>query len=341
MNDEIKVVLGDKEITSFKSYTITADLFQADDQFQIDIGDMFFEAKTGEKALVLVNGKRVLTGVIEKIEKRFSKGERTLTLAGRSVICFLIDNHLTKHTNLTGSLEALANTLLVDIRKIKHFGNQFKKIEFQKGLKRLIGNEQSLQAEPGESIFDVLNKASKARGLMLFDTADGTLVFGKPKELSSSGTPFVINVDPDTLKSNVKSGSCSIDISDLYTEIQVIGQVEGERTTPNVEHTATYNTPLVPYKKRMVHQRNDDEEGPKNTARLIHEQQMAGAVRLEYEVAGHTQDERIWEINEFCDVEDIALGVNGRFLIYSRTFTLSKDGGTTTQLTLGRPGVIQ
>lgn len=340
MNDEIKVVLGDKEITAFKSYTITADLFQADDQFQIELGDMSLKVSTGEKALVLVNGKRVLTGVVERIERRVAKGDRSLSISGRSVMAFLIDNHLTKHTKLTGSLEALANTLLADIRKIPYFGNQFKKIEFQKGLKRLIGKPQNLQAEPGESIFEVLNKASKARGLMLFDTPDGRLVFGKPKEKDSAGTPFVINVDP-VAGSNIKSGSHTLDISDLYTEIQVIGQVEGDRTTPNVEHTATYKTPLVPYKKRMVYQRNDDDDGPKNTARLIHEKQMAQAQQIQYEVPGHTQDGRVWEINEFCDVQDEALEINGRFLIYGRTFELSKSGGSITSLTLGRPGVIQ
>jgi len=42
-----------------------------------------------------------------------------------------------------------------------------------------------------------------------------------------------------------------------------------------------------------------------------------------------------------CKVHDEALGIDGVYLIYGRTFERSKQDGTFTSLKLGPPGLVQ
>ncbi len=61
---------------------------------------------------------------------------------------------------------------------------------------------------------------------------------------------------------------------------------------------------------------------------------------LSYKVAGHAQGETNWMINELVQVTDEVTEVDGVFLVYGRTFGLTRQGAFTS-LKLGLPGVIQ
>ena len=67
---------------------------------------------------------------------------------------------------------------------------------------------------------------------------------------------------------------------------------------------------------------------------LIKQQRLKG-VKLAYKVAGHSYNGVNWTINEFCQVVDEVVGVNGSYLITKRTFKLSRQGGFSKDL-LGR-----
>ena len=59
-----------------------------------------------------------------------------------------------------------------------------------------------------------------------------------------------------------------------------------------------------------------------------------------YKVGRHSQNGQNWAINKFCNIKDEKQGIDGDYLIYGRTFELSKQDGPTTTLKLGTPGLI-
>lgn len=334
-SETVSIQLKEEEVSGFSEYSITSDIFVADDQFSFVLGDWRTKVENGEKVVVTVDGERVLVGILDRVERSFSKTEgRVLSLSGRSSMAHLVDNYVTKFRSLRGKLEDIANDLLTDVRSLPYFGDQFKEIEFQPGTKRL-NIEEGQRIEPGMTIFDALDTAARARGLIFFDRPDGSFVFGKPKE--NGETKFTLNIT-ERDGCDVIDGRSSVDISGLYSKLVVIGQIEGEVRAANVQYTLEEYA-VLPFLKTMVIERNSTFDSPKETARAAMEKQMASSFELSYTVPGHTQNGRPWAINELVDVNDEILGIRGAFLVYARTFKRG-SGGTTTELRLGPPGII-
>jgi len=95
-----------------------------------------------------------------------------------------------------------------------------------------------------------------------------------------------------------------------------------------------------PFYKPYVTQLNDDSMSAQNYARIIMEKMRRQGFHLTYEVSRYSQDGKNWKINELCQVNDKALNIQGTFLIYRRTFMLSKREGPITRVHLGLPGLI-
>jgi len=65
------------------------------------------------------------------------------------------------------------------------------------------------------------------------------------------------------------------------------------------------------------------------------------ALEVRYEVAGHSQDGKIWATDTMVDVEDDVANLYERLWVKSVTFTKSRGQGTRTSLTLIRPNTLR
>lgn len=63
---------------------------------------------------------------------------------------------------------------------------------------------------------------------------------------------------------------------------------------------------------------------------------MSTSLEVVYEVAGHTQDGKVWTVDTVVDVEDEVGGLNEPMWISGVTFKKSRSAGTTTELKLMR-----
>ncbi|MHB9156276.1 MAG: hypothetical protein ACYC5N_11430, partial [Endomicrobiales bacterium] len=146
----------------------------------------------------------------------------------------------------------------------------------------------------------------------------------------------------DGRENNVLSGEKVEDLSKRYSKVTVVGQQQGfDAITPAAVNTkATVTDPGFPFYKPFVGKDNNDAASPKLHARMLLEKMRREGFALSYKVAGHAQGETNWTINELVQVTDEVTGVDGVFLIYGRTFELSRQGAFTT-LKLGLPGVLQ
>jgi prophage tail gpP-like protein len=122
----------------------------------------------------------------------------------------------------------------------------------------------------------------------------------------------------------------------------VVGQQQGLDTlgTADISTKAAVTDSTFPFYKPYVATDQNDSRSPKLHAQMLLERMKYEGFRLEYRVAGHSQNGTNWRINEMCRVTDEVFGLDDDYLIYGRAFELTKDGAFT-RLILGLPGMVQ
>jgi prophage tail gpP-like protein len=353
--DTVALQIDGQRIERFLEYTIESDIYTADDAFSLELANPEVEIKRGQKCELYVNDQLELTGIIDKVSRKYGKAGLTLRVEGRDLMGLLVDSYCEQFVTVQGmKLSALAELLLKTVPFINR-----KRIIYQenivgklKGKKKatdqpLIGyldTPQKLsQIEPGMTVFEVLRNYAASRGLMFFLLPDGTFVFGRPK---AKGEPaYSLTCTKSGEGNNVLEGEEVDDISKRYSKITVIGQQQGQEDfgmDATQTHTkATAEDKEFPFYKPFVAKDNNDSQSPALHARFLKEQQRHQGYQLRYQVQGHSQNNSNWQINELCQVRDEVLGIDGVFLIYGRTIERSRQRGTITSLKLGPPGLVQ
>ena len=344
MPDKISLRIDNRSIERFESYSIESDLYTADDAFSLEMSNPEIDAKTGARCELYVNDRLELTGLINRVERSGDKSGTRLSVSGRDLMGLLVDSCCEEFITLKGiTVKALAQRLL---RTVPYINRQ--KIVYQDTFAGGVsGSTAALldapheftQIEPGMTIFEALKQYASSRGLMFFALPDGTMVFGRPK---AKGTPlFALTCRRDG-RTNINEGSRVEDVSRRFSKYLVVGQQQGTDDT-TADQINTGGVPVldgdVPYYKPLVVTDNNDGRSPAAHARMLREKARFEGFQLTYKVPGHSQQGKNWAINELCTVDDEVRGVHGTFLIYGRTFALSKQDGMTTALKLSYPGV--
>ncbi len=360
MADKVTLRIDKREIDAFLSYSIDADLYTADDAFKLEIADPGTPIADGARCELWINGRRELTGIVDRITESYSKQGSSLILEGRDLCGLLVDSCCEEFVGVQGmTLKTLAERLIRTVPFI-----QRKDIIYQEtvrgNLKKKKGGGGSLavlglvdtaqnftQIEPGQTIFEVLKIYAASRGMMFFAMPDGTFVFGKPKEGGEPTFHLVAKKRATSPENNAMEGTRTRDISRRFSKIIVVGQQQGtDIMGTGADGAAQINTlavvpdPTFPFYKPYVATDNNDERSPKLHGQMLLEQMKHDGFRLEYRVSGHSQNGTNWAINKICRVTDERFGIDGDYLIYGRAFEMSKDSGVTTRLTLGYPGMV-
>ncbi|HRR39723.1 MAG TPA: hypothetical protein P5244_00680 [Syntrophales bacterium] len=353
MSDSILLQIGGQRIQNFLRYTIEADIYTADDAFSLELANPEIVVKNGQRCELYVNGVLELTGIVDKRQPGYSKAGVSLQIEGRDLGGLLVDSYCEEFIDVRGmTLKALAERLIRKVPFIKRKdiiyqenirGNLKKKKGRSAALAMMDSAQNFVKIEPGQSIFEVLKTYAMSRGMMFFSLPDGTFVFGKPKD---GGEPLfcLITRKKDTGQNNVLEGKLVDDISKRYSKITVVGQQQGTDGMGATEIN-TLSPPVIdstfPFYKPYVATDQNDSRSPKLHAQMLMERMKYEGFRLEYKVPGHSQGGINWRINEMCRVTDEVLGLDGDYLIYGRTFELSKEQGVITTLKLGLPGMVQ
>ncbi|MCX5828766.1 MAG: hypothetical protein NTV58_12325 [Deltaproteobacteria bacterium] len=360
MPDQVVLKVGnqvpDQIIENFEKYQIDADLYTPADAFHLELANPETNITAGMRCDLFVNGKRELTGLIDKVQRRVNKRGVSLTVAGRDLMGLLVDSYCEKWMTLSGkTLKGLAEMLLKDVPFINR-----KEIVYQenivgkgKGKKKTSGKGGSIfardaaqkiaQIEPGMTIFEVLKTYSLSRGLLFYSLPNGTFVFGRPLALGDAS--FNLQLLRSGAGNNVLESDKIDDISKRYSKITVVGQQQGATSIwaasgINTKTAAPVVDASFPFYKPFVATDNNDSLSPKEHARIIMEKQRREGRQFLYKVGRHSQAGANWSINELCRVKDEVQEIDGVYLIYGRTFELNKKDGPTTKLKLGEPGLV-
>lgn len=356
MNDKVTLQIGNQRIENFISYDIEADLYQAADRFTLELSNPEAPVTAGMQCKLFINDKLELTGLIDKVARKYDKTGRTLTVEGRDLMGLLCDSYAEQFGTVQGkSVKQLAEMLLKPFPVINRSQIVYQKNENVVG--KLKGKKKTADSpltcfldipqkfshiEPGMTVFEILAVYAASRGLMLFTLPDGTLVFGRPRITGIPG--FSVTTSLGGKSNNVESGEEIIDTSRCYSKITIVSQVQGleehgqDVTKINPQKKVAINKDF-PFYKPMVAKLNNDSQTPELYARMLLEKQRHDGYSLAYTVPLHSQDGRNWAINELCTVNDEVLDVRRTMLIYSRRFRKTKQG-SWTDIKLGPPGLV-
>ena len=342
------------KVEHFLNYSIHADLYTPADAFHLELANPETEIKTGLVCELYINGQRELTGIIDKVTRKVNKSGVSLSVEGRDLMGLLVDSYCESWKTVTGmKLKALADMLLIKVPFInrKDVVYQQNVVGRLKGKKSKTGSSGLLagadtaqkisQIEPGMTIFDVLKNYSLSRGMLFYCEPEGSLVFGRP--LVKGAPEYALQLLADGTGNNVIESEKIEDISRRYSKVTVVGQQQRSQSTTaaaGINSASVVTDDDFPFYKPFVTQDNNDNVSPKERARMMMEKQRREGKQMIYKVGRHSQNGQNWAINKFCNIKDEKQGIDGDYLIYGRTFELSKQDGPTTTLKLGTPGLI-
>lgn len=329
--DEVLLTVKNARVDKFISYSIEADLFSPEGSFSFEC-DSQYDINEGDLCEIYVNRVVVLTGIVLTTRRTLSKqGGPRFSVEGKSTAWLLSNTSVTKFGALPKTLPGLAEKLVRDIPFISK-----KDFVYNSGASKDRIKRQYVEVSPGDSVFDVIKKAANSQGYLFWVSPEGQFVFDKP--LARGSASFHIHAFEDVSEMDYIEGSVTKSIESGHSEIRIVGESQSDN---DIKYTkCTVKNSDYPFKMPLVANWNENEGPAKKTAELQLATEKAQAIQLEYTVAGHSQKGNNWTINQFCDVQDDFNGANDNYLIVSRTFTLSRQEGKRTRLTLQPGGVI-
>ncbi|MFA5751123.1 MAG: hypothetical protein WC898_02425 [Candidatus Paceibacterota bacterium] len=340
MSDVVAITIGDKQYSHFTSYSVSSGIYTAAGTFSITFPEKAApEITTGKKCVITVDGATVLTGIVERREKRGSKQTAEMIVGGRDLMGLVVDYHIE-------TFKTLRNKKLVDVAEYFLRQIDFIKsvnITYLDGADSLDIAQEYVQPVPGMKVFDLLSGIAAARGMHFYLRSNGSLVFGKPRGFGSE-TFFVWNTGENNC--NYTEKGFVEDISQQYSRVTVTGQKQSDAFTglKTINGKATVDDDEFPqFTKPLVVETQTAGETLSHQARMIIEQQRFDGWSLRYVLPGHSQKGNIWQPDTICAVDDYTIPYRGECLLYSRSFNMNKnsDGEAekSTEIILGKMGL--
>lgn len=276
----------------------------------------------GTKVSIYTDGLPVLVGRIEMMELVVGPNEKSISVSGRSLSGDIVDCSVegpTEYNNI--SLDKLARELL------KPFG-----------LKVLLsvvpGVVKKVAVKPGDTVFEVLDRAARIQGFFWVTTYEGNLRLTQAGK-GRAPTSIVEGV-------NLKRGSLSLDHTNRFSKYTVKGQTNADDNFPGVisgkgsgsatDATVSRNRPLL-----IIAEGNVDNALAKKRAQWEATSRVGKSLKLSIEVQGWKQNATtLWGINQLTHIKAPSLGIDGDFLSTSVQYVRDYSQGTLSKLEFTR-----
>lgn len=328
------LVIDGESFDEFKSYKCSCDVFAPADEFTMTLNTKGKRLARGAVVKLYINDQLELVGKVLKIHKKRDAKSEELTVTGRNLMG-LIEQHYVKAypDNQNVSLKSFASALLAEVPYINR-----KDVVFGKGnklrevaLTKTPEDFEFAQVKPGETVFEALNRYARMRGMFFFAMPDGKFIFGQPKTTGEAEFDFIYDLrDPG--RNNIEDLEFEDDISEQYSEINVIGQnssADAEGAAANF--SAVLKDEDFPFTKPLVVTVDEDGKDPAAYARMLRDKQRL-KWSLTYKVKGHSQGGKNYQPNSIVYVkdDDPDVAVDGKFYMHGREFSMSESGVYTT-----------
>lgn len=310
---------------------LTRSMEQLAHSFSVGLTDQWNEdaepipVEAGDECVVLVNGLPVTTGYVDDDSLSYDAKNRVIGFSGRSKTCDLVD---CSAIYKTGQWKK-AKLLRIATDLCAPFGIT---VSTNVNLGKAFTNP-GYSIQEGETGFDCLARAARARGVLMFTDGDGNLVFDRV------GSEIINTVLKRGV--NIVRGSKKNSWKDRFSQYIIKAQSAGNddafgRTSAALKRTAD-DDGVTRYRPMIVLADTED-SGTELQKRANWERNVrAGkAKELEYTVLDWEHDDGLWEPNKLVRVFDPDARVDDKLLISSVTYSRS-NSGTTTSLSVTIP----
>jgi prophage tail gpP-like protein len=323
---EVSLRVNRQEFTGWKSARVVRGIESVAGSFELTLAAPAGDIPRGAECSVLLGREVVLTGYVDRREVELSAGEHNVTVGGRDRTGDLVDcsAELTRWEVRNTSVLALA-ALVAQPHGVG--------VTLQPGLEA-PPKVAYLAVDPGDSAFEVIERACRAAALLPVADGRGGLVLTR-----AGSAPAAASVVEGR---NMLSGRVTDDCTGQFRRYVVRGQQAGSDSLFGAEASsvqASAEDAGAPRRSRVLVVRAESgvtRALARRRAEWEAAVRAARAVTATVTVQGWAQRAgSLWPVNALVHVESPTLGLGEQMLITQAAYRLDSSG-TTTELTLRR-----
>ncbi len=319
---DIRLYVNNQIYTGWQTVSVTRAIDQAASSFSIGLTSNFdssvgvLPVAPGSACQLELDGEIVVTGFVDSISGNFSASSHTYSVTGRSKIGDLIDSAAIIEGGefRDQKVDAIARSICLP------FGI---KVAVADGVD--IGEPLKVHRVDDGGAHEVIERACRRRGLLLFSSTSGGLVIGDITNNQIS-TDLVVG-------GNVKSGSGKFSINNRFSLYRVKGQLnDSDESLPLEQQVQVLGVARDPTVKRYRPTVIDAEDGDTNLtkrAQFEASTRFGRSIKMTYSVQGWKHSDGLWEPNQLVRVKDTYFGVDGVFLISHVNYRYGPSGTET------------
>lgn len=334
-NNTISIRISGKEHQQWQSYHIDSDFLIPADAFDFTIGLSSISQEipdlSGEPAEVLINGQLVMTGIIDGQTDHKSKGQRDLQLSGRDLASLLVDCSAPQ-------LNVKGMAVLEAAQKLVEPWPQIKTVKLAAEKNDTL---DKIDIEPGETVWQALTKIANSVGLHPWFNPNGELIIGGADY--SSPPVATLCWSKNDRRRNVQEINIERSTENRFSEVTFLAQSHTKRGDSSKHDLKwQYTDPSMSiYKPRTVVVADAENLSAlqRQAKKQLSDWRLEGFT-LTITVPDHkTESGVLWEPGQRVHVIDEEEGIDAIFFLMGRRFSLSRNGGTITELRLKEDGV--
>lgn len=290
--------------------------------------------RPGQTCEILVDGDRVMTGFIERIESRTDSTGNSYVISGRDKMADVMDSNLPGFADTGPTLKKVCENVLA------YLGIKSKVIDQASTGDRPFEAQLDIVApEPTDSAFDFLTSVAKRRNALLTSDGEGNLVITRGLGVPTSQR-LVNRVDG--VGNNLVEAEFVVDhsqrfglyVSESQLNVAAIGSGGGTARADQIAGSkSTFKDPDGIRRSRIRSITSESSYPPSDERnRAVWECNVARARSREYTAtvpSWRDQNGVLWEANTAPIVEDEFAGINTRMLVTGVRFSLNEEGRTT------------
>ncbi len=330
--ERVSLRVAGREHGDWTSYQVDSDLITPADAWRVSLGipaDRVPEyVRPWAEVELLLGTDVVLTGRIDRIERRIAKGEHVLSLSGRDNAAVLVDCSAPIRTRREVDLAEAVDLL------VKPLGITRVRVDAS-------GHKKKVEVEPGMTAMDALKRLCEANGCWAWCEPDGTLVVGGPAYSAPPVAELVLRFDGK--ENNVKSVSVVDDVSGRHSEVTILGQTHGTESADGQHNLLAVERDSGVQGYRPLIERDSDvdsqAEASRRARKRIADSRLEG-LTIDAQVRGHRAGNgEPWRPGQRVRLVSEPHGLDGVYFLMGRTLVGGRDRGCITELKLKEDGV--
>ncbi|MGH8426387.1 MAG: phage baseplate assembly protein [Gammaproteobacteria bacterium] len=319
---ELQLKVGGQIYSGWEEVRVSRGIDQLAGSFELKLSERFDGTSTlrpiryGQSATVLADGETVMTGFIDTVAPDYDDTTHFLNVSGRDATGDLVDCAAI-HKSSVWTNQSLAQIAFDLVQP------------FKAGLEVIadVGAPfPTWRIEPGETVFENLDRAARYRGVLLTSDGLGNLVITQP---GADVAPAALVLGQNILRAQGHSSSLER-FADYIVRAQQAGTDTVYGTTAASPSGEALDSAVGRYRPTVIVAEDmADQAACQTRANWQRTVAAARSQQIVYTVSTWRADGRLWQPNALVPVTDPFMGIDERRLISRVDFVLDSQGSRT------------